>query len=94
MWDKDSFGVKAKNEGTRWSILIGTFVQQNWCGGIGLVYISCDELDRRDIYLKINSVIQSLDCPYIVLGDFNEILNLKQKRGQTSITSCMTDFKV
>lgn len=82
MWNKDSFDVRAHYKGTRWSILVGSLLQENWLGAIGLVYGSCHEVERRVIFLELNSVIENLECPCVMLGDSNEILHIGDRPNQ------------
>lgn len=54
--------------------------QEDWTGCIGLVGI-CNELERMVMYEEIKEATSTLTSPCILLGDFNEILRLEDRRG-------------
>lgn len=70
-----------------WSIIVVILVQEDWTGAIGLVYGSCEEQERRTMFQELCSAIQNLECPCVIIRDFNEILNISYRGGQSRVTS-------
>lgn len=93
IWNDEAFKVSNRYKGTTWIILEGVLIRENWEGCIGLVYPSYDEGERTLMYEEITNSLQSLNRPCMLMGDFNEVVNIENRRGQTRITNSMIQFK-
>lgn len=59
---------------------------------MGLVYSSCDIEERNLMYEELTSIIGTLPHPLLLMGDFNGILNIQDRRGKTRVTESMRQF--
>lgn len=44
------------------------------------------------MYHELTRVLQSIEKPYILMGDYNEIIGIGDRRGQTTVTASMKQF--
>lgn len=70
MWNNDVFQVKKRHRGSRWLMMEGFIVNENWEGSISLVYSSCDDEGRNLVYSEITVILSTLNvhvCLYETL---------------------------
>ncbi|KAK4706689.1 hypothetical protein R3W88_033755 [Solanum pinnatisectum] len=48
---------------------------------ISVVYARCNALERLELWEKLESIAERVQCPWIIRGDFNVILNKEEKLG-------------
>lgn len=60
---------------------------------IVLVYGGNDDNHRDTIYNEICIELAAYSHPVLLMGDFNEILNVSERKGQHRITRGMVAFK-
>lgn len=80
------------HEGSRWLIIEVCIVHEDCIGCIGLVYGSYDEFERMNMYSELPRVVQNLEKPCIIMGDYNEIIEIGDMRGQTIVRTSMKQF--
>lgn len=83
IWDPEVFMLESNFRGIRWIILVGNLTKFDWKCAIGLVYGSYIVEEQVIIQNEINNVITSLDCPIMLMGDFNQVLSPRERKGQT-----------
>lgn len=89
-----NFFLKSKvHIGHRWIALEGTIKEANWQCCLCLVYGSCCPLERKNMFDELTALKQQIPCPMLICGDFNEILNPEDRRGQNRVTSGMKVFQ-
>lgn len=49
--------------------------------------------DKDQIYVKISNARQGLSFPLLIMGDFNEILSLEERKGQNTEIIGMRKFR-
>ncbi|KAF9605482.1 hypothetical protein IFM89_017501 [Coptis chinensis] len=60
---------------------------------ITIVHAHCLYVQRRHLWLEL-STINSLNLPWLILGDFNAYLSVSEKRGGNNpMAASMTDFR-
>lgn len=63
-------------------LLEGVIIEHNWQCCIGLVYDYCDVAKRLFMFNELTAAIHLLNVPTLILGDFNDLLRVKERRGQ------------
>ncbi|KAF5194053.1 hypothetical protein FRX31_016358 [Thalictrum thalictroides] len=56
-------------------------LQSNFCFYATVIYASNDGSCRQLLWDKITSLATTIDCPWIVFGDFNNVLVAEEKEG-------------
>lgn len=65
-------------------------VKEEWNGCIGAIYGSYDEEERRLMFRELTEAIELIEDRWLLLGDFNEVLNIENIRGQQRLTNSIT----
>lgn len=52
-----------------------------------VLYTRCNVLERLELWEEINNIVDNSQCPWIVGGNFNVILNEKEKLGGLSFST-------
>lgn len=84
--DKDRtnyFHLENSYVGCRWLVLIGSILKLGWSYGIGVIYGAYTVEDLNSMYNELSEVFQNVSVPILIMGDFNQILSVEVRRGQT-----------
>lgn len=73
--------------------MTGKLVFNNSLCTILLVYGGVNENHRETIYSEIKCSLQNLTNPILLLGDFNEILEVNERKGHDKVTREMKAYK-
>lgn len=60
---------------------------------IGLVYGPHVVSDRRRVWEELKVMKEDHGIPFLVMGDFNEILRVGERNGNPSVTKGMKEFE-
>lgn len=82
MWNPSVFNMTRSYQGSRWLILSGTLVSVNWDCAFGLVYGEHQTNEQLQIYNEISNVLNTLSCPILITGDFNQIAHVNERKNQ------------
>lgn len=58
-----------------------------------IMYGGYSEVDRQLIYSEISNALTSFSSPMMLMGDFNEILEINERKGQSNVTRGMRDLQ-
>lgn len=92
VWDHSKFVVFTKHVGERWILLEGLIMGVNLDCCVGVVYGPNDRIERRLFFENLKNVIQSINKPLLLLGDFNVVLFPFEKVGVFNDVGSMRDF--
>lgn len=53
---------------------------------IGLVYRPHSTMDRRKIWEELKKIKEKFGVPFLMIGDFNKILNVGERCGNANVT--------
>lgn len=82
IWDPTVFCAAQSYVGDRWIVLEGVMVKVNYNCCIGFVYGPCDIEGRSIFFESIRCLLQNINKPLLVMGDFNEVLKPSERLGQ------------
>ena len=85
VWDPSKFNVSQKHIGDRSIDLEGCINSVSFVCSVGIVYSPNDRLGRCLMYNSLKTLIQSINKPLLMLGDFNEILHPSERIGQSKM---------
>lgn len=92
IWCSDFFKCEAQTVTDIWIILKGRLLNHDWPCVFGLIYGSCIDADREDMFSDLTAYNSQLHCPLLIFGDFNEVLYIENRRGQQRLTSSIKVF--
>lgn len=92
IWDPENFSVSQRFTNERWIILEGCLKEVSFNCCVGIVYGPNDREGRRLMYESLKQLVQSINKPLVLLGDFNEVLHPSERLGQFRYDSSMRDF--
>lgn len=93
IWDNTCFSVAQKYMGDRWIILEGLIVKNNFSCCVGIIYGSNEIAGRNIMYENLKNLLQSINKPIVLMGDFNEVLHSWERNGDPQNTSSMRYFR-
>lgn len=83
VWNPDFFEATNTLKESRWIILEGKLVLFNWKCTIGVIYGGYTVKEQQLIYNEINTALAATTEPILFMGDFNQVLDIFERRGQT-----------
>ncbi|GMJ12298.1 hypothetical protein HRI_004899000 [Hibiscus trionum] len=92
LWEPNFFNLDTKSSSSRYIALVGSLVQNRVQIGFINVYAPNDQHERKNFWLQLEGLIESLDVPVIVGGDFNAVKSVEEKWGATASSTSMGDF--
>ncbi|GMI92896.1 hypothetical protein HRI_002958900 [Hibiscus trionum] len=95
LWDPSHFKMETKIVEQRAIVLTGFLPQLKKKVGLINVYAPNESGERRDFFEHISNVIEGLNCPVLVGGDFNSVLKQEERSGMSYIqtaTNSLADF--
>lgn len=91
IWNPDSIKATSVCKRIRWIILNGMILLRNWRCTIGVVYGGYSIKEQQVIYTEINQAIEAFTDPVLLMGDYNQILNVLKRRGQVNENNGMVN---
>lgn len=91
-WNRNSFRKEQYFQGSRWIIVKGKIVGSNWNCVIGLIYGDFVIEDRERVYHEITEVKNILQCPCMIIRDFNQVMHFSERKGHTRGSSGIPKF--
>lgn len=89
IWDNSKFLVSNKHIGSRWILLEGQIIAEQLDCCVGVVYGPNDRLGRCSFFADLKCIIQSINKPVLLLGDFNVILHSSERNGRFNCSLSM-----
>lgn len=93
IWNPDMFHCSSSFQGNRWILLHGQIIPSQWEFSVAVLYRGHIIGDRDIIYNKVMNARQGLSSPLLIMGDFNEDLNIDERRGQSRKILSMRRFR-
>lgn len=93
IWDEKYFLKSNCRKGNRWICLEGKLIDKDFLVSILLVYGPNDRSGRATLWDELLALKAGIGSPMLVLGDFNEVLIPQERKGSSSISASITDFK-
>lgn len=81
------------HKSSRWIILEGVIKEQNWECIIGILYRGYEREDRLAIYEDLIQLKSQISIPFLIMGGFNEVLYIEERKGQKRIDGNMREFR-
>lgn len=76
------FQMNRHYQGARWIIAISKLTSCNWDCPVDLVYGGHTVANQTMIFNELSAIIQTLHYPLLLLGDFNQIVNINERKYQ------------
>ena len=91
-WNQDIFEAAGSLLTQRWICVIGKLIQDGFPCAICVVYAPNTARDRLQLWNNLRQFKQQLELPLIMMGDFNEVVHLEERRNLTQLTVGMREF--
>lgn len=76
-----------------WIAICGSFKAPEFRGMLINIYKPCNSDLRKEVWDEIVDFWNLMNVPCLIMGDFNEVLNLEERGSQSASQRSMTDFK-
>ncbi|XP_072074014.1 uncharacterized protein [Arachis hypogaea] len=93
IWDEGVFQVDQRYKGERWLCVEGVLTKTNFRCAFCLVYGAHGREAKRGVWEELSYVAGLCQIPFCFLGDFNEILQVEDRKGATSLMASSEEFK-
>ncbi|XP_016192885.1 uncharacterized protein LOC107633797 [Arachis ipaensis] len=93
MWDEVEFNVQHCHKGERWLCVVGVVTKTNFICAVCLVYGAHGREKKRGVWEELSYIAGLCQVPFCFLGDFNEILQVEERQGGTSLPASADEFQ-
>ncbi|XP_025640952.1 uncharacterized protein [Arachis hypogaea] len=93
IWDDDFFKIRNSHKGERWLCFEGEVVKYNFQCAFILVYGAHDRNEKLTVWEELSYIAGLCQVPCCFMGDFNEIVQVEERRGTDSLPLSAEDFK-
>lgn len=93
MWNPEFFTSINHHIGGRWIIIEGIMKEYDWRCSIAIIYGGHSADEQIQIYSEFNHTKTELTSPMMLMGDFNQILQISERREMVHETQGMRAFK-
>ncbi|XP_057746822.1 uncharacterized protein LOC130966078 [Arachis stenosperma] len=93
VWDDDMFRSNNCYKRERWLCVEGVLTKNNFHCAFCLVYGAHGREEKRVVWEELSYIVCLCQVPVCLLGDFNEILHVEERKGASSLTGTAEDFK-
>jgi len=91
-WHKDSFEVASSLVTQRWICVFGKFKQEGLSCAVCVLYAPNNKNARLQMWNNLRDLKQHLTLLLILMGDFNEVIKIEERRNATRVTMGMRDL--
>jgi len=92
-WRQDSFTLSNSFATSRWWCLTGTFQQIQIQCAVCILYAPNEHSERLKIWDQLRSMRATVGLPCRIMGDFNEIMEPKERRNAVGYTQGMRELQ-
>ncbi|XP_016185123.1 uncharacterized protein LOC107626735 [Arachis ipaensis] len=93
MWDDMMFKQSSCYKGERWLCIEGVLTKNNFKCAYCLVYGAHGREEKRLVWEELSYIAGLCQVPFCLLGDFNEILQVEDRKGEMSLSVSAEEFK-
>ncbi|XP_016173340.1 uncharacterized protein LOC107615829 [Arachis ipaensis] len=93
MWDMTMFKLSNCYKGGRWLCVDGVMIKNNFRCAFCLVYGEHDRESKLVVWEELSFLSGLCQVPLCFMGDFNEIVQVEERRGSTSLPRSAVEFK-
>ena len=91
-WHHDAFkGIRSLIT-QRWICVFGKFLEEDFECAVCVVYAPNNQRERLELWNDLRAVRQQMSSPLVMMGDFNEVLTIEERRNATQRTVGMRDL--
>ena len=91
-WLKESFTIVEHKSMQHWISVSGVLQKENYRCHICILYAPNDRHKRLEVWNQLRELQTARPEPWILLGDFNEVLQPQERRGNTLLTPSMREL--
>ena len=92
-WNQDAFIQSNSFAMSRWLCVVGEIQEGKIKCAFCLVYAPNNQQERLMVWNQLRTIKEGMVIPWVVMGDFNEVLYPHERRGAEVITQGMRDFQ-
>lgn len=93
MWNPDFHEVTEAFQGLKWILVIGKLLLYDWDCIIRVVYGGYSVEQQVEIYNEVSVILSRIQKPTMLMGDYNQILEVSERRSQLVDTIGMRTFR-
>ncbi|XP_016193022.1 uncharacterized protein LOC107633948 [Arachis ipaensis] len=93
MWDETVFNMRNCHKGARWLCVDGVLVKNNFRCAFCLVYGEHIREEKLIVWEELSFISGLCQLPFCFMGDFNEITQVEERKGATSMLVSAVEFK-
>ncbi|XP_072081072.1 uncharacterized protein [Arachis hypogaea] len=93
MWDDMQFKMNNCYKGERWICVEGVLLKNEFNCAICLVYGAHTRTEKLAMWEELSFVAGLCQDPICYIGDFNEIIQVGERKGQDRLPASATEFK-
>ncbi|XP_057719883.1 uncharacterized protein LOC130934317 [Arachis stenosperma] len=93
MWDENIFKMNNCYKGERWLCVEGIILKNNFNCALFLIYGAHTREEKRVVWEELSYTAGLCQVPCCFMGDFNEVINIEERKGSTSLTASAEEFK-
>jgi len=91
-WNRETFDLTNSFATSRWVCLVGSFQQLQLKCAVCVLYAPTEHKDRLKTWDQLRSMKAVIEVPCIIMGDFNEVLEPKERRNSVGYTQGMIEL--
>ncbi|XP_016178406.1 uncharacterized protein LOC107620802 [Arachis ipaensis] len=93
MWDSTVFNLSSCYKGARWLCVDGVLLKNNFRCAFCLVYGEHDREEKLVVWEELSFLSGLCQVLFCFMGDFNEIVQVEERLGATSLPWSVAEFK-
>ncbi|XP_016207055.1 uncharacterized protein LOC107647498 [Arachis ipaensis] len=93
MWDNTVFNLSSCYKGARWLCVDGVLLKNNFRCAFCLVYSEHDREEKLVVWEELSFLSGLCQIPFCFMGNFNEIVQMEERLGATSLPRSAAEFK-
>jgi len=91
-WNQQSFTKLNSFAMQRWLCIVGEIIENKTKCVFCVVYAPNSHGERQKVWDQLRRIKAHFQIPWIIMGDFNEVLHIHERRGTTELTQGMREF--
>lgn len=92
IWNVDSFLKVSAIKRNRWTYVEGKLIDKDMLISVVPVYGPNDKGGRNEVWKELINLKLVVECPAMIFGNFNEIINPEERKGNSQTSIAMIEF--